>query len=144
MNEATALKPILLQPDEGRAYPFGGDGRFVIKADGEEVAGRYAVMEVWIEPGLAPLGAEDEANAHEQDHVMYVISGALSAFVDGRWSDMPKGSFLFIPGGTNHSFRNQGSVPAGYLSFNTPGGIEARMPEITAGLAALREKAAAR
>jgi hypothetical protein len=32
---------------------------------------------------------------------------------------------VIIPGATPHSFENQGSVPAGFISFNSPGGFEA-------------------
>lgn len=141
MDDAqAALKPILLAPGQGRAYDVGPEGRFVFKIDADETAGRYSVLEVWLEPDIVRPPGSNEVNAHPQDHVLYVIGGTLSACIDGEWSHLTKGSFLFLPGGTNHTFENRGSDPAGFLSFNTPGGTEAKMPEIVAALEALRKQ----
>jgi len=56
--------------------------------------------------------------------------------VGGKWIDAPEGSLVIAPGGTPHDFKNQGSVQAGFLSFTTPGGFEARMKDIENDLAA--------
>jgi mannose-6-phosphate isomerase-like protein (cupin superfamily) len=60
----------------------------------------------------------------------------LSVCVDDDWSQAIKGTYVVIPGGTPHTFENQGTVRAGFISFNSPGGFEARMPDIESALAA--------
>jgi quercetin dioxygenase-like cupin family protein len=124
-----ARKPIIVAPEEGRTYAMG-PMRAIFKADGEETAGRYSVSEWWLEPRT--LGPS--VHSHEEDHVYYVIAGTLSVCVGGDWSQAAKGSYIVIPGGAPHAFENQGTVAAGFISFNAPGGFEERMPGIAAAL----------
>lgn len=125
-------RPAIIPPEGGRSYPMGRI-RAVFKADGDETAGQYSVSEWWLEPRtLGPSSHE-----HEDDHVYYVIAGTLSVrFNEGEWSQAAQGSYILIPGGTLHAFENQGSEPTGFISFNSPGGFEAKMPNIAPWLAA--------
>jgi mannose-6-phosphate isomerase-like protein (cupin superfamily) len=68
--------------------------------------------------------------------VYYVIAGTLSVRVNDDWSHVTKGTYVVIPGGTPHDFENQGSVPSGFISFNSPGGFEAKMTGVAPALAA--------
>jgi len=120
-----ARKPTIVPPEGGRVYPMGRM-RAVFKADGEETAGAYSISEWWLEPRTygAPV------HLHEEDHVYYVIAGTLSVSAEGAWSDAVQGSYVLIPGGTPHSFENRGAAAAGFISFNSPGGFEERVPDI--------------
>ena len=130
MEEAGAIrKPRVVAPEEGRVYPMGRM-RAVFKADTDETASRYSVSEWWLEPRTRGPGV----HAHPDDHVFYVIAGTLSVRLDDDWRDAANGSYVVIPGGTPHTFENRGSVPTGFISFNSPGGFEARMPDIAAAL----------
>lgn len=124
-------RPAILPPGQGRAYPMGRMGA-VFKADGAETAGAYSVSEWWLEPRTRGPGA----HAHDDDHVYYVIAGTLSVALDGAWSDAAAGSYILIPGGTLHDFQNRGEAPAGFISFNAPGGFEEKMEAIQPALAA--------
>jgi mannose-6-phosphate isomerase-like protein (cupin superfamily) len=108
-----------------------GRMRAIFKADCDESAGRYSVSEWWLEPRTRG----PDVHAHPEDHVFYVIAGTLSVRVNDDWSQVTKGAYVVIPGGTPHSFENQGSVAAGFISFNSPGGFEARMTDIAPALA---------
>jgi mannose-6-phosphate isomerase-like protein (cupin superfamily) len=108
-----------------------GRMRAIFKADADESADRYSVSEWWLEPRTRG----PDVHAHPEDHVFYVIAGTLSLRLDDDWSHATKGTYVVIPGGTPHSFENQGSVPAGFISFNSPGGFEARMTDIAPALA---------
>jgi len=130
MGKTTTIRiPTIVGPDQGRVYPMGRM-RAVFKADREETAGGYSVSEWWLEPRTR--GAD--VHQHSEDHVFYVIAGTMSFFVGDAWSEAPAGSYAIIPGGTPHSFENRGSVASGFISFNTPGGFEARMDGIAAAL----------
>jgi mannose-6-phosphate isomerase-like protein (cupin superfamily) len=131
MEEAGAVRqPIVVPPEQGRAYAMGRI-RAIFKADSDESAGRYSVSEWWLEPRTRGPGV----HAHPEDHVFYVIAGTLSVRVNDDWSHVTKGTYVVIPGGTPHDFENQGSVPSGFISFNSPGGFEARMTDIAPALA---------
>ena len=54
----------------------------------------------------------------------------MTFFIDGKWLDAPKGSFVLAPGGTTHDFENRGEVRAGVLNLSIPGGFEQAMPSI--------------
>lgn len=128
---AIARKPLVLAPHQGRVYPMGRI-RAVFKADGEETANGYSVSEWWLEPRTAGPSTHD----HPDDHVFYVIAGTVSVSIDGAWSHLASGSYAIVPGGTPHSFENRGSEPAGFISFNAPGGFETKMANIAPALAA--------
>jgi quercetin dioxygenase-like cupin family protein len=131
MEEAGAVrKPIVLLPEQGRVYAMGRM-RAIFKADANETAGRYSVSEWWLEP----YTRGPEVHSHPEDHVFYVIAGNLSLCLNDEWSHVTKGTYAVIPGGTPHTFENQGSVPAGFIAFNSPGGFEAKMADIAPALA---------
>lgn len=123
-------KASIVPPEEGRVYPMGRM-RAVFKADSDETANSYSLSEWWLEPRTRGPGQ----HAHEEDHIFYVIEGTLAVLIDDRWSHATKGSYVLIPGGTPHTFENQGSVRSGFISINVPGGFEERMPDIAAALA---------
>lgn len=105
--------------------------RAVFKADGAETAGRYDISEWWLEPHTQGPGP----HAHDSDDVFYVVEGTMDFLVGDEWIDAPAGSFVLVPGGTTHAFRNSGDVRAGALNVGAPGGFEARMPDIVAWFA---------
>jgi quercetin dioxygenase-like cupin family protein len=127
-----ARKPRIVEPGQGRVYPMGRM-KAVFKADGAETHDAYSISEWWLEPRTygAPV------HRHGEDHVYYVLAGTLSVSADGEWSQAPQGSYVLIPGGTPHSFENRGEVEAGFITFNTPGGFEDRVPDIAEALSAV-------
>lgn len=126
--QATAIH---LPPGQGRSYELGAM-RAVFKADGAETGDRYSVSEWWLEPHAAGPGAHrHEAN----DEVFYVISGTAGILVGETWLEAPTGSFLRIPAGVMHDFRNITGERIGLLNFFIPGGFERNMPEIAAWFA---------
>lgn len=114
-----------LRPGAGRAYPMG-PVTAVFKADGEETASAYSISEWWLEPKTKGPGA----HSHDEDDVFYVLEGTMSFFVDGRWIEADKGSFVLVPGGVTHDFQNRSAARAGMLNFSSPGPFEEHMPGI--------------
>jgi mannose-6-phosphate isomerase-like protein (cupin superfamily) len=109
-----------------------GPIRAIFKADRDESADRYSVSEWWLEPRTLGPGL----HSHTEDHVFCVIAGTLSMRLNDDWSHVTQGTYVVIPGGTPHDFQNEGSVPAGFIAFNSPGGFEERMADIAPALAA--------
>ena len=131
VEETGVRKPVIVPPEQGRLYAMGRM-HAVFKADTDETAGRYSVSEWWLEPRTRGPGV----HVHPEDHVFYVIAGTLSLRIGDDWSEVAKGSYAVIPGRTPHDFENRGSVPAGFIVFNTPGGFETKMPDIASALGA--------
>jgi quercetin dioxygenase-like cupin family protein len=124
-------KPIVVLPEHGRVYEMGRM-RAVFKADGEETDERFSISEWWLEPQTRGPGM----HAHEDDHIFYVIEGSVRFCADGNWTDLKKGGYAIIPGGTPHDFENRETVRSGFISINLPGGFEAEMSGIALALGA--------
>jgi mannose-6-phosphate isomerase-like protein (cupin superfamily) len=117
---------ILLPPGGGRSYD-AGPMHAVFKADGMETADRYCVSEWWLGPGKPGPGPHShEAN----EELFYVVEGVMTFQIGAEWKEAARGSFLRIPAGTTHDFRNQSDARAGVLNVFIPGGFEMLMPRI--------------
>lgn len=117
---------VILGPNDGRHYDMGAI-RAIFKADGDETASRYSVSEWWLDAHREGPGAHKH---DESDEIFYVLEGAPSFLVGEVWRVMPQGSFLMIPQGIIHDFRNESDARAGILNVFTPGTFEPAMPSI--------------
>jgi quercetin dioxygenase-like cupin family protein len=54
------------------------------------------------------------------EQTYYVLSGAMTLFLDGEQRTVPAGSFVFIPRGTPHYHQNDGEEPLVFLTINVP------------------------
>jgi mannose-6-phosphate isomerase-like protein (cupin superfamily) len=100
----------------------------IFKADGDETNGHYDMSEWWLDPhthGPTP-------HTHDSDDVFFVIEGTMDFYVDGEWISAPRGTFVLVPGGVPHAFKNSTDEPAGAFNIGSPGGFEARLPELVA------------
>jgi quercetin dioxygenase-like cupin family protein len=57
------------------------------------------------------------------DEAFYVVSGAMDFSVDGNTDNCPAGSFVWVPRGAAHRFRNTSDEPAKFLVIMTPEAI---------------------
>jgi quercetin dioxygenase-like cupin family protein len=126
-SQSTEREPVVLLPGEGRPYEMGGMYA-LFKADGHETRGRYNISEWWLEPHTLGPGA----HSHEEDDAFFVIEGTMDFLVDDEWIRAPRGSFVLVPGGVTHAFKNSGDERAGALNIGAPGGFEEQMPDIVA------------
>ena len=124
-DKATGNKPLLLRPGEGRVYPMGRMSA-IFKADGDETNSRLSVSEWWLEPNTEG----PHIHFHPEDHLIYVLEGTMSVYLEAEWVEVEKGTYVYIPGGSEHSFENRGSSKAGFMNINTPGGFESAVPHI--------------
>jgi quercetin dioxygenase-like cupin family protein len=98
----------------------------VYKADGDETRSRYEVSEWSLEPHTHGPGA----HSHENDDIFYVLEGTMSFRVEDAWIDAPRGSFVLVPGGITHDFKNASDSRATVLNIGVPGGFEKGMPQV--------------
>lgn len=126
MHKGAHLKPLVVKPKEGREYPMGRMSA-VFKADLEETNSELSVSEWWLEPNTEG----PEIHKHPESHLFYVLEGNLAVYLEGKdWFEVKKGSYIYIPGDTEHGFENRGTTKAGFISINTPGGFEKTIPHI--------------
>ncbi len=126
MNQKSELKPFVLNPNDGRAYPMGRMSA-VFKADGEETNSTLSVSEWWLEANTEG----PHIHEHPEAHLFYVIKGNLAVYIQGKdWFEVERGSYVYIPGGTEHGFENRSGDTVGFMSINTPGGFEDTIPHI--------------
>ena len=69
-----------------------------------------------------PPGGYTEGHPIHMDfeQCYYVLSGTMTAFLDGKRYEVPTGSFVFIPRGMKHEHRNDGDSPMVFLTINVP------------------------
>ena len=65
----------------------------------------------------------------------YVIEGVASILAGETWIEAPRGSFIRIPAGVLHDFRNPTGARVGLFNVFIPGGFEQNMPAIVAWFA---------
>jgi mannose-6-phosphate isomerase-like protein (cupin superfamily) len=76
---------------------------------------------------LAP-GRELEAHVHDaEDDAFYILEGELTFTLGDRSAAAPPGTFVLVPPGVEHGFRNDSGVPVRMLNIHAPGGFDRRI-----------------
>ncbi|MEM7414619.1 MAG: cupin domain-containing protein [Gemmatimonadota bacterium] len=96
----------------------GDDYRYL--ATGEQTGGSYFALEATVPPGAGP---PPHVQTREEEG-FYVIEGTVTFWPDGEEIVAGPGTFLHVPRGVVHHFRNDGDVPARMLIWFAPAGIE--------------------
>ena len=103
-----------------------GDAYRVL-ARSEDTGGVYAMIEAYIPPNAA--GPPPHTHTREEE-AFYVIQGELTVTLDGRDALAPAGSYMDLPRGIPHKFRNDSSAPVRMLVIVRPGGFEKFFHEV--------------
>jgi mannose-6-phosphate isomerase-like protein (cupin superfamily) len=111
---------------EGKTLWVLGD-LYEFKATGEDTGGMFALWETTIPPGNP--GPPPHIH-HNEDEVFYLLEGELELMVEGRASVVGAGTFVYIPKGTLHTYRNAGTRPARFLGMVAPSGFEGFFEEV--------------
>ncbi|MCU0905833.1 MAG: cupin domain-containing protein [Tabrizicola sp.] len=110
----------------------------VFKADGAETGERYSASEWLLDPGQPGVGA----HRHEtNDEIFHILDGSPDFLLGETWTACAAGTFLRIPAGVMHDFRNAGPVPARFFSMFLGDGFERNMPSIVEWFAAREPRA---
>ena len=87
------------------------------RARGADTGGGYCLIEVLTAPG-----AGAPANRHAvDDEAFYVLDGAFEFTIGDETIRASPGSFVRVPNGAVHAFRNVGEAPGRMLIINSPG-----------------------
>ena len=67
---------------------------------------------------------------NREDETFHIQAGQVEFWVNGQTSIFDTGSVVFVPRGTEHTFRVVGDQPARMLTVMTPGGFEGFFAEV--------------
>jgi quercetin dioxygenase-like cupin family protein len=117
--------PTIRPPAAGRRIAVVGEVyRFL--AVGDETDGKYAMFEAFVSPGGGPPphvhGREEES--------FYVLDGRVTFQVGDERFVAEAGTFLNVPVGSLHSFRNESDAPAKMIVSAAPAGLEKMFFEV--------------
>ena len=111
----TATRPLVRRPGEGQLVSAPA-GQLTYKARGEETGGVVTVLETVVAPGEGPA-----LHVHvDDDEFIYVLGGRLRVRLEDAVHEAPAGSFIFVPKGVAHTWRNAGDSEARLLVGFTP------------------------
>jgi mannose-6-phosphate isomerase-like protein (cupin superfamily) len=63
----------------------------------------------------------------EEDDAFYILEGEMTFTLSGDDVAAPPGTFVLVPPGVEHGFRNDGDVPVRMLNIHAPGGFDRRI-----------------
>ena len=99
-------------------------------ATGEETGGAYCLAEATVPPGGGP-----PPHYHtREEELFYVLDGEITFTVAERVVVGGPGTFVQIPRGTPHAFKNQSAVAARMLIQCVPAGFDRFMAEFATEL----------
>ncbi len=124
-SKITNYSGITLPPGEGKSVWVLGD-LVTFKAGSEDTRGMYALFEVKAEPQNGP----PPHIHHREDEAFYVLEGGFSFLYGDRTINATAGSFVYIPKGTLHTYKNLGNTTGRLLVIVTPAGLERFFEEI--------------
>ena len=120
---------ILSTSGKSKTFSAVGD-KYVMLATGEQTGGAYCLADATVPPGGGP---PPHYHTREEES-FYVTEGEITFTVDGRTVTGSPGTFVQIPRGTPHAFKNNTAKAARMLIMCVPAGFEKFMAEFAAEL----------
>jgi quercetin dioxygenase-like cupin family protein len=118
----TELEPFFVTSEEHQSLHVVGEVVSVLAS-----VERTGSFEVFFQEG--PEGAGPPPHTHAWDEAYYVIEGAIEVLTGDRTQNVAQSEFMFVPGGTPHSFRIK-AARTRFLSFNSRAGASAFFRDI--------------
>ena len=105
---------------------FGAGDEYRFLATGDDTDGQYFLVEATVPPGGGPpLHVQTR-----EEEGFYILSGKLTFYgEDGEGIVAGPGTYLNVPKGAKHRFRNEEDDTVKMLFFFTPAGIEGLFDE---------------
>ncbi|QDU76024.1 Quercetin 2,3-dioxygenase [Bremerella volcania] len=120
------MHPATIRPaNEGTRVAVVGD-LYRYLATGNETGGAYAMIDALIPPGGGP---PPHVHSREEES-FFVLEGEITFRLDGEVVVAGPNTFLNMPIGSLHSFRNESGQPARMLITLAPAGLEKMFLEV--------------
>ena len=110
-------QPIVIPPGQGHRV---GNVEFLARTV-DTPRFTFAMIEI------AP-GRELESHVHaDEDDAFYIVEGELTFTFGEQAVPAPPGTFVLVPPGVEHGFRNDQSQPVRMLNIHAPAGFDRRI-----------------
>lgn len=120
------LHPATIRPaTEGTRVAVVGD-LYRCLATGDDTDGKYAMIDALIPPGGGP---PPHVHSREEE-AFFVLEGEITFRLDGQPIVAGPNTFLNMPIGSVHSFKNESDQPARMLITVAPAGLEKMFLEV--------------
>ncbi len=114
-----------IRPGDERKTILGAGDEYYYFATGQETDGHYFFLEGVVPPGAGP---PPHIQTREEE-AFYILEGEVTFYAEGKEIIAPPGTYLNIPKGVKHNFRNNRETTARLLMFFAPSGIEGMFDE---------------
>lgn len=83
---------------------------------------------------LSPVGSGPPRHIHHaEDEIFVILTGEVRIWLAGEERVLRTGESVFIPRGTEHTFKVSGTEPCRHLVILTPGGFEGFFADMARG-----------
>jgi mannose-6-phosphate isomerase-like protein (cupin superfamily) len=111
------VRPIVVPPGEGHRV---GNVEFLARSV-DTPRFTFAIIEI-------VAGRELEAHVHEaEDDAFYIVEGEMTFTFGDEVATASPGTFVLVPPGVEHGFRNDGTLPVRMLNIHAPAGFDRRI-----------------
>jgi mannose-6-phosphate isomerase-like protein (cupin superfamily) len=114
---AMPAEPIVIPPGQGHRL---GNVEFLARTR-DTPRFTFGIIEI-----AAGRVLEEHVHADEDD-AFYILDGEMTFTFDGEEAAAPPGTFVLVPPGVRHGFRNGGDVPVRMLNIHAPAGFDRRI-----------------
>jgi mannose-6-phosphate isomerase-like protein (cupin superfamily) len=112
-----SAKPVVVPPGQGHRV---GNVEFLART-ADTPRFNFGIIE--IQPGR-----ELEPHVHaEEDDSFFILEGEMTFLFGDEEVAAPPGTFVLVPPGIEHAFRNDGEVPVRMFNIHAPGGFDRRI-----------------
>ncbi len=125
MQENQQQRAVHIAEGEGKMLWVANE-LMTFKVSSEDTGGMYALTDSVVPPqGEAPLHVH-----HREDEAFWVLEGELEILVGEDTFRASAGSFVHLPKGVRHGYKNVGTGPARFLTLIVPAGLEKFFEEV--------------
>ena len=114
-----------LAVDEGEACDFLST-LSIVKASGSATGTALGVVEMRLPAGFSP----PPHIHHNEDEVLYLLSGRIEAQIGEQTIPAEQGAFLWLPRNVRHGFVVSADGPCTILTITTPAGFDGFVAEV--------------
>jgi mannose-6-phosphate isomerase-like protein (cupin superfamily) len=112
-----AGRPVVVPPGQGHRV---GNVEFLARTS-ESPRFNFGIIEI-----AAGRVLEEHVHADEDD-AFYILAGELTFTFGGEEAPAPPGTFVLVPPGVEHGFRNDGAEPVRMINIHAPAGFDRRI-----------------
>ena len=121
-------EPIVVRRGDEKKTIRGAGDEYSFLATGRETNGSYFLMHARVPPGGGP---PPHVQTREEEG-FYVLEGRVTFWIQGEREEADPGTFLHVPRGVAHNFRNESDREALMLIWFAPAGIERMFTKMAA------------